>query len=157
MSYLNPLLQVPGGLPALVARCARLGFGGFIVPDMPWEEGEEMRALLAEHGLAAIQLVTPVTPDERLRALTAGDDGFVYAVTVTGITGAAIDREAVHAYLDRVRALARKPVCAGFGIRTRDDVRSFFGHADGAIVGTALVEALAAGVDGAAFVADLVA
>lgn len=154
MSYLNPLLQ--RGLDTVVDEAHDAGFSGFIIPDLPWEEGEDFRAHAARRGLASIQLVTPVTPDERLRALTAGDDGFVYAVTVTGITGAAMKPDEVASYLDRVRSLTAKPVCAGFGIRSPEHVAALHGHADGAVVGTALIEALGRGEDGAAFVAGLV-
>src|SRR5690606_9366903 len=114
---------------------------------LPWEEGEALRIPAAEAGLACIQLVTPVTPEDRLRRLTAGEGGFVYAVTVTGITGAPMEPAEVSAYLDRVRSLTGKPVCAGFGIRTVEHVAAFAGHADGVIVGTALVEALGRGED----------
>lgn len=153
MSYLNPLLAY--GIEALVARAAEVGVSGFIVPDLPWEEGQEFRKLAAAKGLACVQLVTPVTPVERLEMLTAGEGGFVYAVTVTGITGAAMKPAEVTAYLDRVRAIAGKPVCAGFGIRSAEHVRALAGHADGAVVGTAFIQALTRGDDAAGFVRAL--
>jgi tryptophan synthase alpha chain len=153
MSYLNPLMAY--GLEALVARAAEIGISGFIVPDMPWEESAGFRHLVAQHGLAAVQLVTPVTPEARLVELTAGDGGFVYAVTVTGITGAPMKPAEITSYLDRVRAATGKPVCAGFGIRTPDHVRALAGHADGAVVGTAFIEALGRGEDAAGFVRTL--
>ena len=154
MSYLNPLMAY--GLERVVEDAAAAGMSGFIVPDMPWEEGAEFRELVAAHGMAAIQLVTPVTPPDRLEALTEGEDGFVYAVTVTGITGAAMEPQQVADYLDRVRSVAAKPVCAGFGIRSAEHVRALAGHADGAIVGSAFIDALSNGVDGVAFVRSLV-
>lgn len=153
MSYLNPLLAY--GLEAVVARAASLGVAGFIVPDLPWEEASAWRALVEAHGLAAIQLVTPVTPPERLSLLGSGRGGFVYAVTITGITGAVMDPASVAAYLDQVRAHTALPVCAGFGIRDAGHVAALTGHADGAIVGTALVDALGRGADGVAFVRAL--
>ncbi|MFM2161586.1 MAG: hypothetical protein RLZZ383_1098 [Pseudomonadota bacterium] len=85
MSYVNPLLAL--GLPQVLARAAAAHVHGFIVPDLPWEESAEMREACAQAGLALVQLVTPATPDDRLALLTARDDGFVYAVTVNGITG----------------------------------------------------------------------
>jgi tryptophan synthase alpha chain len=103
-----------------------------------------------------IQLVTPVTPPERLKMLTAGEDGFVYAVTVTGTTGGAMNPSEVTAYLDRVRSLTKKPVCAGFGIQSAEHVRALAGHADGAIVGSAFIEAIRKGGDPVAFVRGLV-
>lgn len=153
MSYLNPLLAY--GLDRLVDDAARARISGFIVPDLPWEEGAALRERAEAAGLASIQLVTPVTPPERLARLGAGEGGFVYAVTLTGTTGAAMDPDAVAAYLDRVRETTGKPVCAGFGIRTAEHVRRLAGHADGVIVGTAMIEALDAGRDGAAFVRGL--
>lgn len=153
MSYLNPLLAY--GLDRLIDDAFEAGISGFIVPDLPWEESEDFRAAVAAKGMASIQLVTPVTPDDRLAALTAGEGGFVYAVTVTGITGAAMVPAEIEAYLGRVRAVTPKPVCAGFGIRTAEHVKALAGHADGAVVGTAFIEALTAGQDGAAFVRAL--
>jgi tryptophan synthase alpha chain len=153
MSYVNPLLAL--GLPNVLARAAAAHVHGFIVPDLPWEESAEMREACAQAGLALVQLVTPATPDHRLALLTARDDGFVYAVTVNGITGAAFDPAAVHAYLDRVRAISRAPVCAGFGIRTAADIDALHAHADGAIVGTALIQHLLDGGDARAYVRAL--
>ena len=153
MSYLNPLMAY--GLDRVVEDAYTAGISGFIVPDFPWEESGAFRETVAAKGMASIQLVTPVTPDDRLKALGAGEGGFVYAVTVTGITGSAMEPAEVAAYLDRVRTLTSKPVCAGFGIRTAEHVAALAGHADGAIVGTAFIEALERGEDGPAFVAAL--
>jgi len=85
MSYLNPLLVY--GYEALAKDCVAAGVCGFIVPDLPLEEGEDFRRALDEQGLALIQLVTPATPDERMERLCAASKGFVYAVTIRGITG----------------------------------------------------------------------
>ena len=153
MSYLNPLLQY--GLDRIVTDAAAAGFSGFILPDLPWEESEDFRAAAERAGLAVIQLVTPVTPDERVRQLTRGPGGFVYAVTVTGTTGGALNTEEVAAYLDRVRSLSELPVCAGFGIRSAEHVKALAGHADGAVVGSALIEAQSRGEDAVAFVKAL--
>jgi tryptophan synthase alpha chain len=88
-------------------------------------------------------MVTPVTPDERLEMLCQSAQGFVYAVTMTGTTGksAEVPHE-VLAYMDRVRRHSKVPVCAGFGIRSREQVARFAPHVDGVVVGSALVEAL---------------
>jgi tryptophan synthase alpha chain len=153
MSYYNPLRAL--GDAEVVRRAAAAHVAGFIVPDLPWEEGAALRGLLTDAGLAAVQLVTPVTPPDRLGALTAARDGFVYAVTITGITGGALDPATVRDYLDRVRTTSAAPVCAGFGIRTPADVASLTGHADGAIVGTAMIELQRAGGDPVAFVRRL--
>jgi tryptophan synthase alpha chain len=154
MSYLNPLMSY--GYAQLAADAARAGVCGFIVPDLPYDEGEEFRAALAPHGLALIQMVTPVTSPERMARLCAASQGFVYAVTMTGTTGrnASVPGE-VTRYLDTVSAGARVPVCAGFGIRSREQVQQLQGHVAGVIVGSALVEVLESGQDAAAFLRAL--
>jgi tryptophan synthase alpha chain len=146
MSYLNPLLAF--GVSELAAAAANAGVAGFIVPDLPLDESGELHAALAARGLALVQMVTPVTEPERLAALCAGSQGFVYAVTMTGTTGKSVAvPEEVIAYLERVRASATLPVCAGFGIRTRAQVERLRGHVDGVVVGSALVEVLERGED----------
>ena len=146
MSYLNPLLAF--GLPRLAGAASGAGVSGFIVPDLPYEESEELRRVLNESQIGLVQMVTPVTPSDRLGMLCAASQGFVYAVTMTGTTGktVAVPPEVIE-YLDRVRALARLPVCAGFGIRGPEQVRRLLGHVDGVVVGSALVEALEQGSD----------
>jgi tryptophan synthase alpha chain len=153
MSYLNPLLAFGLQLPA---RARRAGIAGFIVPDLPLDESSELRGALSAEGLALVQMVTPVTQPQRLAALCAGSEGFVYAVTMTGTTGknVAVPQDVVQ-YLDRVRALATVPVCAGFGIRSREQVERLRGHVDGVVVGSALVEVLERGEDPCAFLASL--
>jgi tryptophan synthase alpha chain len=154
MSYLNPLLAF--GVGRLAASAAASGVAGFIVPDLPLDESSELRAALDERQIALVQMVTPVTEAERLAQLCAGSEGFVYAVTMTGTTGrnVAVPAE-VLAYLDRVRAIAPLPVCAGFGIRSREQVERLRGHVDGVVVGSALVEVLERGEDPTAFLRGL--
>jgi tryptophan synthase alpha chain len=154
MSYLNPLLAF--GFAKLAAAAERAGVCGFIVPDLPFDESEEFRAALAPHGLALIQMVTPVTEPERMARLCAATQGFVYAVTMTGVTGrtAAVPAE-VTSYLDAVRGAAKLPVCAGFGIRSREQVEQLRGHVAGVIVGSALVEVMENGQDAAQFLRSL--
>jgi tryptophan synthase alpha chain len=154
MSYLNPLLAFGPGRLAAEAQAA--GVAGFIVPDLPLDESGELGAALAAHELAFVQMVTPVTEEARLAALCAGSQGFVYAVTMTGTTGRNVAvPEAVLAYLDRVRARSPLPVCAGFGIRSREQVARLTGHVDGVVVGSALVEVLERGEDPVAWLARL--
>ena len=115
-----------------------------------------MRAALEPHGIALIQMVTPVTSAARLQRLCDTSQGFVYAVTMTGTTGRSVAvPQAVLEYLDRVRAHARIPVCAGFGIRSREQVARLTDHVDGVIVGSALVEVLERNADPAAWLASL--
>ncbi|RPI12038.1 MAG: tryptophan synthase subunit alpha, partial [Lysobacterales bacterium] len=154
MSYLNPLLAC--GLDRLPGAATKAGIAGFIIPDLPYEESVEMRAALDTHGLALVQMVTPVTPPERLKMLCEASQGFVYAVTMTGTTGKNVAvPEDVLAYMDRVRAVSPVPVCAGFGIRSAEQVARMQGHVDGVVVGSALVEALERREDPAAFIRSL--
>jgi tryptophan synthase alpha chain len=154
MSYLNPLLAY--GLDKLPGAVAKAGVAGFIIPDLPYEESAEMRAALDGHGLALVQMVTPVTPPERLKMLCESSQGFVYAVTMTGTTGKNVAvPEDVLAYMDRVRAVSPVPVCAGFGIRSAEQVARMQGHVDGVVVGSALVEVLERREDPAAFIKSL--
>ena len=154
MSYLNPLLSY--GLEKLAAAAVQAGVCGFIVPDLPYDESEDFRAALEPRGIALIQMVTPVTTPERMARLCAATQGFVYAVTMTGTTGktAAVPGDVTH-YLDKVRAASKLPVCAGFGIRNREQVEQLNGHVAGVIVGSALVEVLESGQDAAAFLRTL--
>jgi tryptophan synthase alpha chain len=154
MSYLNPLLSY--GLAPLAEASVRARVAGFIVPDLPYDESTDAAEALDRHELALVQMVTPVTAPARLAAICAASQGFVYAVTMTGTTGknVAVPTE-LAAYLDAVRAAASVPVCAGFGIRSREQVELLGGHVDGVVVGSALVEVLERGEDPAAWLAQL--
>ena len=154
MSYLNPLLAF--GYEELAVRAAQCGVSGFLVPDLPYEESGPLHAALDARGLALVQFVTPVTPPRRLEALCAASEGFVYAITRTGTTGGAVSLPAEASdYLARVKAVSELPVCAGFGVRDRAQVETIAQHADGVIVGSALVEVLERGEDAAQFVLAL--
>jgi tryptophan synthase alpha chain len=154
MSYMNPLLAF--GFDELAEQAVAAGVAGFIVPDLPWEESAEFRAILNKYGLALVQLVTPATPDDRLEMLCRGSQGFVYAVTITGITGGDVSLPVtVTDYLDKVKSHTDLPVCAGFGVRHADQVRNLGNHASGVIVGSALVEKLEAGQNPASFLMGL--
>jgi tryptophan synthase alpha chain len=154
MSYLNPLLAF--GVERLPRSIIEAGVSGLIVPDLPYEECADMRAALEPAGCALVQFVTPVTPDERMQMLCTGSRGFVYAVTMTGTTGknVALPQEVID-YLARVRKVAPVPVCAGFGIRTAEQVQRLTPHVDGVIVGSALVEVIERGEDPAVFLRAL--
>jgi tryptophan synthase alpha chain len=154
MSYLNPLLAY--GLKRLAGDAAKAGVTGFIVPDLPFEESDELREELEREGLALVQMVTPVTPPDRLERLCREAKGFIYAVTMTGTTGKAVEvPDEVLAYMQSVKRLAGVPVCAGFGIRSSAQVARFAPHVDGVVVGSALVEALERGDDVRAFLRGL--
>ena len=154
MSYLNPLLAF--GYDKLAERALETGVCAFIVPDLPFEESDDIRTALEAKGLGLIQLVTPATPDTRLSMLCDASKGFVYAVTITGITGGDTGLPTDLAdYLDKVSATSSIPVCAGFGIRAAEDVANVGKHASGAIVGSALVEVLERKGDPEAFLQSL--
>ena len=154
MSYLNPLLAF--GYDELARRARGTGVCAFIVPDLPFEECADLRSALEDEGLGLIQLVTPATPDDRLEMLSKASRGFVYAVTITGITGGGGGLPAdLAGYLDKVSAVSELPVCAGFGIRDKADVANVGEHAAGAIVGSALVEVLENNGDPTAFLKTL--
>jgi tryptophan synthase alpha chain len=154
MSYLNPLLA--HGLPSLTQDAAAAGVSGLIVPDLPYEERADVSRALEREGLALVQMVTPVTPPERLTMLCRAAQGFVYAVTMTGTTGKAAEvPDDVLRYMDRVKRASPVPVCAGFGIRSREQVARLAPHVDGVVVGSALVEALERGADVKAFLESL--
>jgi tryptophan synthase alpha chain len=145
MSYVNPLLAF--GLERACAELARAGVSGLIVPDVPLEESGELAAASAAHGLALVQLVTPLTPPERAARLARASRGFLYVVTRAGTTGAAASPASVARALADLRACTTLPLCAGFGLRTPEQLAALAGTCDGFVVGTALVECLAAGRD----------
>lgn len=155
MSYLNPLLQL--GYERLAERAKTSGVGAFIVPDLPYEESAPLRAALEAAGLGLVQLVTPASPVARVEMLAQASRGFVYAVTITGVTGGDNTGlpDDLAGYLDRVSGLSPLPVCAGFGIRSAADVENVGRHAAGAIVGSALVEVLEKNQDPAVFLESL--
>jgi tryptophan synthase alpha chain len=154
MSYLNPLLAF--GLDRLPQAALAAGVSGFIVPDLPFEESDDLREALEKAGIALVQMVTPVTPPERLATLCAGARGFIYAVTMTGTTGksVAVPDDALE-YMQRVKRASTIPVCAGFGIRSREQVERLGAYVDGVIVGSALVEILERSEDPKPFLTSL--
>jgi tryptophan synthase alpha chain len=155
MSYLNPLLS--RGFNILAADAAEAGVAGFIVPDLPVDESDPFREALTEKHVALIQLVTPLTPVDRQKRIAAASQGFLYAVTRTGTTGgdSTGSVSSIATYLQGLRAVSPVPVLAGFGVRTADHVQSLARYTDGVIVGSALVERLAAGDDPAEFLRQL--
>jgi tryptophan synthase alpha chain len=145
-SYANPLVRRGD---ALLRDAAAAGVDGLLVVDLPPEHSGPMRQAAATHGLDWVPLVAPTTPDDRIGRVVADATGFVYAVTLKGVTGSALatDRPELGAQLARIRAHTAAPVAAGFGVRTPDDVRSLAAVADGVVVGTALIEAAQRGID----------
>jgi tryptophan synthase alpha chain len=146
MTYLNPVLAF--GVERLAARAAGSGVRGVVVPDLPLEEMDLLRAL-ADAGVEIVPLVAPTTPPGRLRRLCASGASFVYAITRPGTTGGTACVDAgLRAFLDRVRGAAgATAVLAGFGVHAAEQATALRRHADGVVVGSALVEDLEAGRD----------
>ncbi|HEX9436393.1 MAG TPA: tryptophan synthase subunit alpha [Candidatus Limnocylindria bacterium] len=142
MGYLNPFLRY--GRERLAAECVRSGIAGVIVPDLPAEESADLDTVLRPAGVARIDLYAPTTPDDRLARLLPAARGFVYCVSLTGVTGARAGlSDDVRPFVERVRARTSLPVAVGFGISRPDHVRSLRGIADGVIVGSAAIDAVA--------------
>jgi tryptophan synthase alpha chain len=156
MSYVNPILAY--GPPRFAADAARAGVAGVIVPDLPPEEAEGIVDALRGHDLWTVFLVAPTSSDARIRRIAEASTGFVYCVTVTGITGERAELPAgLAGLLARVRAATELPVAAGFGISRPEQVASLRGVADLAVVGSAIVRAVDAGRDPVPLVESLVA
>ncbi len=139
MGYTNPFMQY--GFERLAADGARAGIAGVIVPDMPSEESAELDLALAPAGLLRIDLYAPTTPDERLAMLLPRARGFVYCVSLTGVTGArrALASD-VAALVGRVRRHTGLPIAVGFGISAPEHVSALRGTADGVVVGSAAID-----------------
>jgi len=146
MGYYNPIYIY--GVDKFIADAKISGIDGLILVDLPAEEDDELCVPALAAGLNFIRLATPTTDDKRLPAVLANTSGFVYYVSITGITGsAAADIAAVTEAVARIKRHTRLPVCVGFGIRTPEAARAIAENADGAVVGTALVDALCGSLD----------
>jgi tryptophan synthase alpha chain len=146
MGYYNPIYIY--GVEQFLVDAKAAGVDGLIIVDLPPEEDAELCLPAIKAGLNFIRLATPTTDDKRLPAVLANTSGFVYYVSVTGITGAAsADASAVSAAVTRIKRHTALPVCVGFGIRTPEAARDIARHSDGAVVGSALVDALSRSLD----------
>lgn len=140
MTYLNPVLRV--GVEYFAKACKRAGVSGLIIPDLPYEHRELVEPFAKKEAIALVQLVTLTTTEERLEAILSEAEGFVYAVTVKGITGARDEMSGdVQAFMRRVREKSPVPVYAGFGISKAQHVELLREDVDGFIVGSAIVQA----------------
>ncbi len=147
MGYFNPILAM--GVEAFADAAGGAGVDGLIVVDLPPEEEAELRSPADRAGLRLIRLTTPTTDEARLAEVLAGASGFVYHVSITGITGAAApDPDAVSGAVARVRRHTALPVAVGFGIKTPEQAAAVARVADAAVVGSALVAKVAEGLDG---------
>ena len=147
MGYYNPIYIY--GVDKFLADAKSAGVDGLILVDLPPEEDTELCLPALKAGLNFIRLATPTTDDKRLPAVLANTSGFVYYVSITGITGAAsADSKAVGEAVARIKRHTGLPVCVGFGIRTPEAAQAIAERANGAVVGTALVDALRGSLDG---------
>jgi len=143
MTYFNPVLSY--GLDKFCRDCARSGVSGLIIPDLPPEEGDEIEAMARKQGLDVVYLLAPTSTEARIKLVAGRAGGFIYLVSVTGVTGA---RERLPqnlaAFVTRVRKIARQPLCVGFGISTPEQAKEVARIADGVIVGSRLIQLMEA-------------
>lgn len=149
MSYVNPVLAM--GLDTFASRAAGAGIQGVILPDVSLEESEEPREALARSGIDTVHLLAPTSSDARIAAAAKTAAGFLYLVSVTGVTGARdhLDLD-VGGFVERVRAHTAVPAYVGFGVSTPEMAARVAGAADGVIIGSRLIRAIDAGAPGGA-------
>ncbi|MBT2695495.1 tryptophan synthase subunit alpha [Bacillus sp. ISL-55] len=139
MTYLNPLVAY--GLEKFAEDAETAGISGCIIPDLPIEEEDFILPSLKEHEISLIRLVTLTTPVERIKEIGSKATGFIYAVTVTGITGARNNFSGdLTNFLNMVKSNSSVPVLAGFGVSNADQVREVCKHCDGVIVGSKIID-----------------
>ena len=146
MGYYNPIYVFPGA--AFLAQAEAAGVDGLIIVDLPPEADDELCIPAMRHGLNFIRLATPTTDAKRLPTVLQNTSGFVYYVSITGITGSAAPVvDDVHAQVSRIRQATSLPVAVGFGVRTPEQAKAIARGADGVVVGSALVNALRDSLD----------
>ncbi|MDP2919972.1 MAG: tryptophan synthase subunit alpha [Dehalococcoidia bacterium] len=141
MSYFNPLFQY--GLERFCRDCGKAGVDGLIIPDLPPEEGVPLEEMAHRNGVDVIYLLAPTSTDERIKLVVKHSRGFVYLVSVTGVTGARSELpQDLAKFIGRVRKFTDKPLCVGFGIATPEQARRVAELADGVIVGSRLIQSI---------------
>jgi tryptophan synthase alpha chain len=139
MTYFNPVFSY--GLKEFCTACAGSGISGLIIPDLPPDEGAELEAISQKQGLDLIYLLAPTSTEERIRLVAERSRGFIYIVSVTGVTGARDRLPAdLAAFVARVRKIATPPLCVGFGISTPQQANQIAQIADGVIVGSRIIQ-----------------
>ena len=140
MGYYNPMLHY--GLDKFCAASRKAGIDGFIVPDLPPDEGGEAEAVMQKHGLDLVYLVAPTSDtDKRLRFVAGRANGFIYVVSLRGVTGARTTMSTdIEAFVSRVRRVTDKPLCVGFGISTPEQAQRVAQLADGVIIGSRILD-----------------
>jgi tryptophan synthase alpha chain len=141
MTYYNPVLKF--GLEQFCSNCAEVGIDGLIIPDLPPEEGDELEKSTKRHGLDLIYLLSPASTEERIKLVASRSSGFIYLVSLTGVTGTR-DKlpEELEGFVARVKARTEKPLCVGFGVSTPEQARRIANIADGVIVGSRIIQLL---------------
>jgi tryptophan synthase alpha chain len=140
-SYLNPITRM--GFPRFAQEAKSSGVDGALLTDLTLEEADEYRALMQQHGLATIFLAAPTSPDARLKRIAAASQGFIYAVSRTGVTGAkqkADIRGDAQQLVKRLKKYSKLPVAVGFGISSAADFQAVGKYADAAVIGSAIVK-----------------
>ncbi|TVP93015.1 tryptophan synthase subunit alpha, partial [Alkalibacterium sp.] len=138
MTYMNPIFAY--GAQAFAEDSARAGVDGLIIPDLPMEEEGRLTDKLTENSIALIRLAALTSPKERLERIAKRTEGFLYAVTVKGTTGAQTSfAETVGDYIQELKEMTSTPVLAGFGVSTPDHVRQLSQYGDGVVVGSQIV------------------
>ncbi len=141
MTYINPILNI--GYVEFAKDAAESGVSGIILPDVPFEEEEEIKVHLSAHDIALIRLVTLTSDENRIKALSEGAEGFLYAVTIKGTTGGRKTfGEDTYSHLEKIKSIAEVPVCAGFGVSNVEMAEQLGGYSDGVIVGSKIVQLL---------------
>ena len=149
MGYYNPILSY--GVESFVADASGAGLDGVIVADLPTEEAGDLKRLCEGSGIYLIPLLAPTSTDRRIAQACEDANGFIYCVSVTGVTGARTDLSAgLPDLVRRIRRHTDLPVLVGFGISTREHVETVGGYADGAVVGSALLDAIGRAPEGEA-------
>jgi len=141
MTYYNPVFKF--GLEQFCSKCAEVRIDGLIIPDLPPEEGKELEKSTKRHELDLIYFLSPASTEERIKLVTSRSSGFIYLVSLTGVTGAR-DKlpEELESFVARVRERTEKPLCVGFGISTPEQARRVAKVADGVIVGSRIIQLL---------------
>lgn len=141
MTYYNPVLKF--GLEQFCLKCAEVGIDGLIIPDLPPEEGQELEKSTRSHGLDLVYLLSPASTEERIRLVVGKASGFIYLVSLTGVTGARDELpQELEGFVARVRARTKKPLCVGFGVSTSEQARRIARVANGVIVGSRIIQLL---------------
>jgi len=143
MTYFNPVFSY--GLEEFCSACASSGVSGLIIPDLPPEEGSELELITQRQGLDLIYLLSPTSTEERIRLVAERSQGFIYLVSVTGVTGVRDNLPSgLETFVTRVRKVATQPLCVGFGVSTPEQASRVARIADGVIIGSRIIQLMEA-------------